>query len=471
MTATNAPDTYAFFFANNTTMFVADATDGLQEWTLGSGTWSEVATLAGSYVGLTGVQNGNGTVSLYATTGTAAATGRVNGNSLISDTFSYTSGNSGGGTFGTPNTLITAGVDYGFAGVALAPQAPNVDLVVSSSSGSTTAGTPVTVTVTAQYTSGPDAGDTDTAYNGTIAMSSSDPNAHFSLISDSGGVSKYTTTLTTAGNQTVTATDASLGSYNTTVTVTPAALNKLALSAPVDATATQAFSVTVTAEDTYGNTIPSYTGTVSFSGGGTGAMLPSGSYTFTSGVGSGYDNGSHTFTNGVTLSAAAGSATGTSQTITVNDSVHSLTTNASVDDYVVSSFAANDFVVYRVGSGGGSGLGAESDPVYLDEYRAARGERQHGKYSPACRIGSDASSVEHWWESAFDRLGQCTLGGPVKPLPQQRVSGRHRLRHRDQLPRHRFGSDQHRGPPHRGDRRSDWQRQFHDRSDRFLVGR
>ena len=138
----DVPDTYAFFFANPTTMFVADATLGLQEWTLSSGSWSDVATLSGSYVGLTGVQNGNGTVSLYATTGTAAATGRVNGNSLISDTFTYNSGNSGTGTFGTPTTLATAGADYGFAGVALAPQAPNVDLVVSSSSGSTTAGTP-----------------------------------------------------------------------------------------------------------------------------------------------------------------------------------------------------------------------------------------------------------------------------------------------------------------------------------------
>ena len=34
MTATNAPNTYAYFFANSTTMFVADVIDGLQEWTL-----------------------------------------------------------------------------------------------------------------------------------------------------------------------------------------------------------------------------------------------------------------------------------------------------------------------------------------------------------------------------------------------------------------------------------------------------
>ncbi len=87
MNSTSAPNTYAYFFANPTTMFVADANVGIQEWTFSSSTWTEVATLAGSYVGLTGVQNGNGTVSLYATTGTMAASGRVNGNSLVSDTF------------------------------------------------------------------------------------------------------------------------------------------------------------------------------------------------------------------------------------------------------------------------------------------------------------------------------------------------------------------------------------------------
>ncbi len=119
MTSSNAPDTYAYFFANPTTLFVADANDGIQEWTLSGGTWSTTVNSPGSYVGLTGVENGNGTVSLYATTGTSAAGGRVNGNSLVSLSFTYTSGNSGTGTFGSPVTLATAGTDDGFAGVAL----------------------------------------------------------------------------------------------------------------------------------------------------------------------------------------------------------------------------------------------------------------------------------------------------------------------------------------------------------------
>jgi len=135
---------------------VADSADGIQEWTLTSGTWSNVATLSGSYVGLTGVQSGN-TVSLYATTGSSAGAGRVNGNSLISDTFTFNSGTTGTGTFGATTTLATSGANDGFAGVAFAPQAQNIIPVVTTSPG-TTAGSPMTVTVTAQYASGPTSG-------------------------------------------------------------------------------------------------------------------------------------------------------------------------------------------------------------------------------------------------------------------------------------------------------------------------
>ncbi len=120
MNPLNSPESFGYFFANPTTMFVADANLGIQEWTLSNGLWTNVATLAGSYVGLTGVQAG-GTVSLYATTGTSAAGGRVNGNSLVSDTFTFNSGTTGTGTFGAPITLATAGANDSFAGVAFTP--------------------------------------------------------------------------------------------------------------------------------------------------------------------------------------------------------------------------------------------------------------------------------------------------------------------------------------------------------------
>ena len=90
---------------------------------LSHGAWHEVATLAGNYVGLTGVDNGT-TVSLYATTGTMANKGWNAGNSLISDTFTFNSGTSGTGTFGATTTLATATANSAFAGVQLLAPAP-----------------------------------------------------------------------------------------------------------------------------------------------------------------------------------------------------------------------------------------------------------------------------------------------------------------------------------------------------------
>ena len=69
----------------------------------------------------------------------------------------------------------------------------------------------------------------------------------------------------TARSQTVTATDTVTAGFGTaTITVNPAALNKLGVSAPLDSTAGKPFDITVTAQDQYGNTVPSYTGTVHF---------------------------------------------------------------------------------------------------------------------------------------------------------------------------------------------------------------
>jgi len=122
MNATTAPNTYAFLFTNPNTMFVADANLGLQEWTYSStgATWTNVATLSGSFVGLTGIQTGD-TVTLYATTGTSAASGWAQNNSLVKDVFTFNSGTSGTGSFGAPITLATAAGDSGFSGVAFAP--------------------------------------------------------------------------------------------------------------------------------------------------------------------------------------------------------------------------------------------------------------------------------------------------------------------------------------------------------------
>ena len=238
-------------------------------------------------------------------------------------------------------------------------------------SGSTTAGTSQTVTVTAQYASGPNIGLTDTGFTGTIAFSSIDPQAvlpaNYTFVAGNNGVATFTdgVTLKTAGSQTITATNIALNTPSSaTVSVSPAALNQLAVSAPAAVTAGIAFSVTVTAEDQYGNTIPGYLGTVSFSGGGSGATFSPSSYTFLSG-----DNGSHTFTGGVTLSAAAGSATGTAETITATDSGNSVSGNINVDDFAVSSFASGDIVVEQINAANNAVTPTNvASPVFLSEY-------------------------------------------------------------------------------------------------------
>jgi len=123
MSSTSSPAPFAFFFANPTTLFVADGSLGIQEWTSGgTSTWSEVATYngsGGSFVGLTGVEVGS-TVNLYATTGSG---GWIADNDLLSIPFTFTSGTTGVGTFGSPVVLAVASGDSGFSGVAFAPTA------------------------------------------------------------------------------------------------------------------------------------------------------------------------------------------------------------------------------------------------------------------------------------------------------------------------------------------------------------
>jgi hypothetical protein len=87
------------------------------------------------------------------------------------------------------------------------------------------------------------------------------------------------------------------------------------VSAPSSSTAGSAFTVTVTALDANGNTVPTYTGTVHFTSSDPSAVLPA-NYTFTSG-----DQGVHSFS--VTLKSAG------NQTVTVTDTANSATTGSA----------------------------------------------------------------------------------------------------------------------------------------------
>ena len=120
-------------------------------------------------------------------------------------------------------------------------------------------------------------------------------------------------TLKTSGSKTVTATDTGTGTITGTspaITVAPAATDHLTVTTTAGSpqTAGIAFSTTVTAKDTYGNTTPAYTGTVALTSTDAQAVLPA-NYTFLAG-----DNGAHAF-------ATTALKTVGSKTITATDTV------------------------------------------------------------------------------------------------------------------------------------------------------
>src|SRR5439155_19787458 len=103
----------------------------------------------------------------------------------------------------------------------------------------------------------------------------------------------FLVTLVPAGTQTVPSTAPFRSSVtgSAAVTVNPAAAVILTVSAPASSTAGQAFSITVTAKDAFGNTATGYLGTVHFtkSDSGIGSAVPA-NYTFVAA-----DSGVHTF--------------------------------------------------------------------------------------------------------------------------------------------------------------------------------
>lgn len=180
----------------------------------------------------------------------------------------------------------------------------------------------------------------DPTYTGTVRITSTDGGAvlpaDYAFNAGDAGSHTFSTTLVTAGTQSLTATDTSSGSVNgsASVIVTPADADHLAVSAPANATAGTPFTITVTAKDPYNNTATTYVGLVQFttSDPDVTAVVPA-DYLFTAA-----DNGTHTFTNGVTLKTPG------NQTVTATDSVNAtITDTATVNVSVL--IAATHFVV------------------------------------------------------------------------------------------------------------------------------
>jgi hypothetical protein len=197
--------------------------------------------------------------------------------------------------------------------------APAPSFGVSGFPSSMTAGTTAAITVTALNTDG----SVNTGYSGTVHFTSSDPKAVLPADSTlTNGTGTFNVTLKTAGTQSITATDSSnhLTGSESGITVNPAAATQFVITGPASVSAGTSFSITVTAEDAYGNIATGYTGTVHFSNSVGGATLP-GNYTFQTS-----DNGVHKFTglklrtkgkNVLTVSDTGNSSISGSLTVTV----------------------------------------------------------------------------------------------------------------------------------------------------------
>jgi hypothetical protein len=211
------------------------------------------------------------------------------------------------GNFNGDTSLDVAVTDQGAAALTVLLDAVDKDLIVTAPS-STTAGQSFSITVTAEDASG----KTLTGYTGTVHFSSTDPKAtlpgDYTFVAGDHGVHTFTgVILGKAGNRVILAADLSApgSAGSATVQVKAGAVTQFGITAPKTATAGTAFTITVLAEDAFGNLVTGYQGTVAFTSSDGGAVLP-GNYTFVAD-----DLGKHTF--GVTLNTAG------SQTVTATD--------------------------------------------------------------------------------------------------------------------------------------------------------
>ena len=285
---------------------------------------------------------------------------------MLPGDYTFQAADMGTATFPSGATLYTAGTwdvtatdtDSGITGTAdvLVTPAAAVRLRVTTSVDTSVAGAPFDVTVTAldPYD------NVDTNYQGTITFASADPfgatlPADYTFQASDMGTVTFAggATLYTAGTWDVTATDTDSGIIGTTdVTVTAASADHFRIDAVATSVAGQAFDVTVTALDAYGNVDTNYQGTVTFASTDGAAMLPA-DYTFTAD-----DAGVHVFTGEVTLFTAG------SQDITATDTDSGITGTATV---VVTPAAADHFRII-VPDEAVSGQAFDVTIVALDPY-------------------------------------------------------------------------------------------------------
>jgi FKBP-type peptidyl-prolyl cis-trans isomerase 2 len=217
------------------------------------------------------------------------------------------------------------------AGISVAAAAAST-LLVSGFPTSATAGIAGTVTVTAQDVFG----NVAKSYTGTVHFASSDSQAalplDYSFVSGDNGTHSFSVTFKTSGTQSIIATDttsATITGMQAGITVNVGASQLVLSGFPTAATAGTAGTVTVTAQDAFGNVAKNYTGTVHFASGDPQAVLPA-NYTFVSG-----DSGAHSFS--ITLKTSG------AQTFTATDTATSAVSGSA--NVTVSAAAASTLLV------------------------------------------------------------------------------------------------------------------------------
>jgi hypothetical protein len=235
-------------------------------------------------------------------------------------TFSATLKTAGTQSF-TATDTTTASLSGSDAGITVNPAAASTTMVAGFPS-TTTAGVAGNFTVTLKDPYG----NIAAGYAGTMHFTSSDAKAvlpaNYTFTAADAGVHTFSTTLKSAGTQSITATDTITGSLTATeggITVNPAAASQFVISAPSSITAGVPFSLTLMVKDAYGNVVTGYTGTIHFSNSEPRATLPA-NYTFTTA-----DKGVHTFT-GLVLRKKG------TQKITVTDTLNSSLTGSVTEN-------------------------------------------------------------------------------------------------------------------------------------------
>jgi len=234
--------------------------------------------------------NGDGKLDLAVTSGGGQDVGILLGN--------------GFGGFGPPSEYLTGATpgamalgDFDHNGqldLAVADFASNnITVLLNRARGSefalsapnnTMAGSAIVFTVTALD----QLGDTVTGYSGIVHFTSNDPQAVLPTDATlTNGTGTFSAILKTSGSWQITATDTAIGIIGTSnaIVVSPVAATGFAVGGlPSNTTAGAAFNFTVTAQDTFSNTVTGYTGIVHFGSSDSQAALPADT-TLTNGAG------------------------------------------------------------------------------------------------------------------------------------------------------------------------------------------